>query len=279
MKNFTKKFLCTLLMLTCVFALTACGQEETASSTQIAKQNNAELRAENVVRLVAALVMSPDDISSVIDEYENVELADVFSSMYAAYASDTDASKLSCEGKAVRNAFSTFESGLEDMGNILEMGEPTSTYDDDSITVEIPIKGENASGSVELIFTNDIYLEMTSCTLNLDETMGQLMARAGLNTLLGMGTVFVVLILISIIIYLFAFIPKLQDKLTKKPAPVQTVAKEPAEAPAAETQELSDDAQLVAVIAAAIAAYEGTDTSGFRVRSIRRSDAGKWKRA
>ena len=37
-----------------------------------------------------------------------------------------------------------------------------------------------------------------------------------------------------------------------------------------EEQELVDDTELVAVIAAAIAAYEGTSTDGFVVRSIRR---------
>ena len=45
-------------------------------------------------------------------------------------------------------------------------------------------------------------------------------------------------------------------------------------------EELADDGELVAVIAAAIAAYEGsTSTDGFVVRSIKRSKTNKWKRA
>ena len=44
-------------------------------------------------------------------------------------------------------------------------------------------------------------------------------------------------------------------------------------------EELSDDLELVAVIAAAIAASENTDPSGIIVRSIRRvSSANHWKR-
>ena len=35
-------------------------------------------------------------------------------------------------------------------------------------------------------------------------------------------------------------------------------------------EQFSDDTELIAVIAAAIAAYEGTSTDGFVVRSIRR---------
>ena len=279
MKNFAKKFLKTLLMLTCVVALTACGQEEPLSSNQLAKQENAEFRAQKVVNMITAFVSSEEYVSGMFDEYNNVELADIFSSMYARY---TQTSVISCEGKAARNAFSSFETGLEELGNIQDVGQPVTTMDDDTITVVIPITGANASGSVELIFTNDIYLVMTSCTLNLDQTMGDLMSKAALNTLLGMGTVFVVLILISLIISLFAFIPKIQASFTKKEEPAKTAAPAaptPVAVAEPENDELADDTELVAVIAAAIAAYEGTSADGFRVRSIRRANTGKWKKA
>ena len=276
MKNFTKKFLKTLLMLTCVFALTACGQDDAISANQQLKQKNAEAQAQNVVRMTAALVLSQDNASAMFDEYNNIELADVFSSLYAEYtrsSTGTGEAGITCEGKAVRNAFRSFESGIEDMGNITEIGQPVSTISDDTITVHIPIRGENA---------NDIYLAMTSCTLNMDETKGELMGRAALNTLLGMGTVFVVLILISLIISVFSLIPKMQEKLAKKEAPAQAPSPAPgAAAPVVEAaeEELADDTELVAVIAAAIAAYEGTSVEGFQVRSIRRANTGKWKRA
>lgn len=271
-------------MLTCVFALTACGQDEVISANQQLKQKNAEAQAQNVVHMVAALTMSQFDASAMFDEYNNVELADVFSSLYAEYTRGTAGASeagISCEGKAVRTAFSSFASGIEAMGSIKEYGDPVSTISDDTITVLIPITGENASGSVELIFTNDIYLSMTSCTLNMNQTKGELMAKAALNTLLGMGTVFVVLILISLIISVFSFIPKMQEKLAKKEPPTQAPDPVPAAAPVVEEaeEELADDTELVAVIAAAIAAYEGTSVEGFQVRSIRRANTGKWKRA
>ena len=65
-------------------------------------------------------------------------------------------------------------------------------------------------------------------------------------------------------------------------AQAAAAAPAPAPAPAEEEQEeeLADDGELVAVIAAAIAAYEGsTSTDGFVVRSIKRSKTNKWKRA
>jgi sodium pump decarboxylase gamma subunit len=101
--------------------------------------------------------------------------------------------------------------------------------------------------------------------------MGELMGKAALNTLIGMGTVFVVLILISCIISLFKFIPKIQESFTKKKAK-ETAGVDNAVAHIVVQEETgADDLELAAVIAAAIAAYEGSaSTDGFVVRSIRK---------
>ena len=102
--------------------------------------------------------------------------------------------------------------------------------------------------------------------------------KAGLNTVLGMGTVFVVLIFISFIISLFKYIPAIEAKFKKTKAP-ETKSPETTAAPAAVPSEevgVSDDGELVAAIAAAIAAYEGTSADGFVVRSIKRRKSNKW---
>lgn len=121
---------------------------------------------------------------------------------------------------------------------------------------------------------------LSSITVNVERSMGELMLNAALNTLMGMGTVFIILILISLLIGCFKFIPQIQEKFSKK-------NKQPAAAPAAapvvaapvEEEEETSDEELIAVIAAAIAASEGsTSTDGFVVRSIRRR-SGSWKNA
>ena len=103
------------------------------------------------------------------------------------------------------------------------------------------------------------------------------MLKAFLNTVIGMGTVFAVLILISLIISCFTLISKLESKPKKEePAPAES----PVVQQIAAKEELSDDTELVAVIAAAIAAYEGAaSTDGFVVRSIRKSNKSKWQNA
>ena len=107
--------------------------------------------------------------------------------------------------------------------------------------------------------------------------MGEIMFKAFLNTVIGMGTVFVVLILISLIISCFTLVSKFEAKQKKEePAP----AAAPVVEQIAAKEELSDDTELVAVIAAAVAAYEGAaSTDGFVVRSIRKSNKSKWQNA
>ena len=104
--------------------------------------------------------------------------------------------------------------------------------------------------------------------------------KALINTLLGMGTVFIVLILISLIISCFTLITKLQNRSeAKKKAAVEEVKPAVVETIPDEAEEYVDDNELIAVIAAAIAAAEGTSVDGFRVRSIKRSKNNAWKRA
>ena len=95
------------------------------------------------------------------------------------------------------------------------------------------------------------------------------MADAAGNTLMGMGTVFLVLIFISLLISCFKFIPQIMDKLSKKSSIVEKpeVVEEISETVTANEE---DDSELIAVIAAAIAASEQTSTDSFVVRSIRR---------
>ena len=136
--------------------------------------------------------------------------------------------------------------------------------------MNLKIKGTIHDANIEIIFDDEMML--TSMSTNVIYSFGELMAKAAMNTLLGMGTVFVVLILISLIISCFTFIPKIQASFTKKSQqPQQPVAAPAPAAVAAGEEEETVDLELVAVIAAAIAASQGAaSTDGFVVRSIRK---------
>ncbi|MCD8019462.1 MAG: OadG family protein [Clostridiales bacterium] len=107
-------------------------------------------------------------------------------------------------------------------------------------------------------------------------------STAVFNTLIGLCTVFVVLIVISLIISLFKYIPALEMKMKnltsgskkksseeeRKPPQRPVIVEEEPE----EEEELVDDGELVAVIMAAIVASSGGAVSADKlvVRSIRR---------
>ena len=120
----------------------------------------------------------------------------------------------------------------------------------------------------DFVYTFDQNMTPTELAINVNYPMSVTLERAGLNTLMGLGTVFLMLIFLSLVISLFKYIPNGSKKKQVEeaaPAPVRAAAPEP------EYVEETDDQELVAVIAAAIAAAEGTTPDGFVVRSIRRA--------
>ena len=94
---------------------------------------------------------------------------------------------------------------------------------------------------------------MTSLSFDPIYSMGEKMEQAALNTVMGMGTAMTVGSLAS----------------RKSEENKETATESKASVPVVE-QPVSDDAELIAVIAAAIAASENTTTDGFVVRSIRK---------
>lgn len=239
-----KRWLLVLGMITCILGVSACGskQEEEPAWT--------EMTEEEAIYYGEQIFQNLREICS--GNYENEK----------AQIAKADAVSAS--------AFSSWDSAQEDIGEFVEILEENAQINDDGFIVNLKIKGTIHDANIEIIFDDEMLL--TSMSTNVVYSFGELMAKAAMNTLLGMGTVFVVLILISLIISCFTFIPKIQASFTKKPQqPQQPVAAPAPVAVAAVEEEEADDLELVAVIAAAIAASQGAaSTDGFVVRSIRK---------
>lgn len=133
---------------------------------------------------------------------------------------------------------------------------------------------------------NGIFLTLGALALNPDGTYtpfsGDALLYALEMTLLGMGMIFAVLGVLWGVLALFKVIfarPKKEKKTNKEQATVAAeVAPTPQEAPV--TVASSDDAELIAILTAAIVAYEaeqGTSVSvgDFRVVSYRRASGGR----
>lgn len=253
-----RKLLTLGMALVCVFSMTACSGA--ADSTSADVESLYGITQDSVVDYADQVIAS---IQSIVAQ-----------NMQEQYASDT----------VISAALESWSSALEDIGEVQDVSGHAVSADEDGVTVDVHVDGSNHDANI--VITMDEELALSSITTNVEYSFGELMENAALNTVLGMGTVFVILILICLIIYCFNFIPKIQASFSgKKKEPEERKKAEPVAAaapaaPAAQAAEENpmDDCELVAVIAAAVAASEGAPSpEGFVVRSIRRVPVSRWK--
>ena len=266
-----KKLVTFLCVIACTLSLAACGNIEYTEVEQ-SKLTSCENLSYDLIQ-VAMTYGTEDTLSQFTTNYKKHETEYIFESLTynnIGYAVESDLG-------VFEGMLTTYIQASTDMGGIVSIGDCTSTIAGRDIVVVYDLVGNEANGTFKFVYENDMFGKLTAAEAVADLTFKQNMAKAGknmgkagLNTLLGMGTVFSVLILISLIISSF-------NLFKKKPKPVEasnnnTEAQNPV---AAVEEELADDTELVAVIMAAINAYEeanGTSTDGFVVRSIRRAN-------
>ena len=243
-----KKLFAILGVITCMVGLCACGQEEAGTG---------DANTESMVQFGETTVQQMDEIvkQGAIEQYASQP------EIYAGLLGWQDA--------------------LDDIGTFEGTNGGTAVVTDEEMIVTVNVLGSSHNATVEIIFdaTTGGYAGITT---NVKYSLGEIMVKAAMNTVIGMGTVFAVLILISLIISCFTLISKLETNKQKPAASASagSVQSDPVVTQIVQKEELSDDTELVAVIAAAIAAYEGSgSTDGFVVRSIRKSNKSKWQNA
>lgn len=171
-------------------------------------------------------------------------------------------------------AMEAWESSREELGKFKSLGKPKIEAISDGYSLKIP--GEFSKYEAQFVYLFDETGAPTSFSIDVQYPMSVLLQRAGMNTLMGMGIVFAMLIFLTFVISMFRFIGQAGEKTQKeeeRSVPVQAQRRKLAAAAVPQ----QDDGELVAVIAAAIAAYEGTSTDSFVVRSIRKANRKKEK--
>lgn len=255
MKQTWKKIFSIVLMGVLFAALTACGgKKDESTGLEVSEDIQSQLIQSAQSAVEAIVVMDDETIQS--------------------YLESEDAFSVS--------AMEAWQGSRDELGAYVSMGDAALETDKEMITVTIPTKFEKEEALFTITF--DKKYAATSMGIDIQYTMGTKLQRAGMNTLMGVGIVFLMLIFLSFLIYLFKFIPAIADKFKKSEAAPQKTAPAAETAPAAapalvQEKELVDDGELVAVIAAAIAASENTSTDSFVVRSIRKSNKRNWQRA
>ena len=162
-----------------------------------------------------------------------------------------------------------------------EVLDTSANSDYDGFECRILMTGEDEEQmTLTIVYNEQVVPTSTTLTEYTDDstqTLGSKMIGALGNIIVGLLVVFLVLILLMFVISAFGLIGKAKPKEVAKPVEEKKVEKPVQTAPAVPVQQEEDSAELVAVIAAAIAAAEGTSPSGFVVRSIRRLDSNKWR--
>ncbi len=261
MKQNMKRVLLVLCMVTCLFSLSACSNKATAAAEEGLSAQSAAFITQTGEGLLKEIVS--------LDEEGAMQI---------------ESALLKQKETGLASGVTSWLGVMKDTGSFIEVVSSEAAEEEDGeFSCTITANFENRQAEVKFFYEeNQQYgLMPTSISFTPVYTTGEKMSKAAMNTLMGMGTVFLVLIFISLLIgcfkYINAFEKKMKDKEAAAAAPVPA-APVPAAVPAAE-EELVDDLELVAVITAAIAAATGSSTDGLVVRSIKRAPGAKWKRA
>lgn len=164
------------------------------------------------------------------------------------------------------NLIQRWDEAVVECGSFVDYGEFVVTKSGKTLTAAQTLVMENRDMILTCVY-NYHSMEMDDITIDPIYSVSEKMGTALMNTLMGMLVVFCVLILICLIICCFNIFPYLEKKKAEKAAAQKEDVVTQIEA---REEQQADNGELIAVIAAAIAAAEGTSTDGFVVRSIRR---------
>jgi len=251
-----KRVIAILCLVTCLFSLSACSSQ-----------------------------------SEPLSEYDEITLTsetrDLFNKLKDSSDDELEQLKEESKSEYIVEAVESWMQIKDDLGAFIQVGKEFEIKESSNkVTVTLPVEFENSDENFIMVFKMvSGSVEATSAVFGTNTSIGEKMGKAALNTLIGMGTVFIVLIFIAFLISLFKYVPQLFDKkkndiiMSRESVDLFKEEEDLFAEPQVIVNEPMEDTELTAVIMAAIAASEQTSTDGFVVRSIRKSSKSKWQKA
>lgn len=261
-----KKIALALGMILMIFVLGACGKTD---PTTVDYNGTSYEELEQEMQLTVGMVMSvsqyyseagisADEVTEDVKDYllslreQNIPITEEqidITGRWDEIVKEFGQTKLSQDAEIPMDSFEVTKSG-------------------NTLTTDLTIAFEKKNVDFQVVY-NYSSMEITGISIEPIYTMGEKIQKAGMNTLISMTVVFAVLVLISLLIACFNIVPYLEKKKAEKQ---QETVPAPVAVPVMETKEVqqTDDTELIAVIAAAIAAGTGASTNQFVVRSIKR---------
>ena len=276
-KTNLKRFLLLFCMLACVFSMTACGNAQIDTNTDKESIKDNEVAyvenyhkdwAKDMIHYLDSNQGEAGTDALIADAEAGITLNDVNSKMYIVNQQGMNVKTI-----GLYNSWNSTKDELGELKESVDVNNINVKVSDETselCTISVKLKFEKRVCTFEFVINTDYTLE--SGAINPSYTTGEKMGKAGMNTLIGMGTVFVVLIFISFIISLFKYISVYENRKKEQKEDTASVGVDNAIAQIVSNEEenVEDDLELIAVITAAIAASEGTSTDGLVVRSIRK---------
>lgn len=245
-----KKLVLLLCVISCLMLATGCSLTRVNENLKESKlKETTEQKVEDWFAM---------DYQSVIDQVESEGGIEIYEEQYTRENYENLVSTF--------NEYKEFAKAQKKYGAFKKIEKTDYSLASTSASVSVRVLTEKGD---KIVFTStyDKYGDETDFKVEEYQTIGQIMGRAGLNTIMAMAIVFLVLIFIALLISCFKFISVIQDKFRLDLEDETEVAAAPAVETAAEN--LTDDLELVAVITAAIAAAsENESADGLVVRSI-----------
>lgn len=241
MKN---RIITTLLVIVCVLSLAACGG------------------ASETVTVPAELELTEEQRQQWYDSASQFVLA-------MNEAVKTGQAEAQMDDPVYGPAFSGWENALRDIGEVQDIEGKSCTFTKKDGTVTVRVKGSRHDADVVFTMESaDQAYVVTAITTNVEYSMDEKVQQAGMNTVLGMGTTFAILILLALVITVFGAVMNRAAGRTKKAAGKVSAPKlaaapvKAAEAPAVENtvEPAPGEDELIAVISAAVAAAESDGT-------------------
>ena len=275
-KTNLKKFLLLFCMLACVFTMTACGNpqinadsaKESVKDKEVAAvEQDLKEWAKDMILYLSGNLEDAGTEAIISDAEKGITIDEINNKKYIVNPKGMNVKTIE-----LYNSWNSTKDELGKLEQNIDMKDIDVEVSDETgelCTISVKLKYEKRVCSFEFVINDDYTLE--SGAINPSYTTGEKMGKAGMNTLIGMGTVFVVLIFISFVISLFKYINIFENRKKEKKEDTASVGVDNAIAQIVSSEESEeDDLELVAVITAAIAASEGTSADGLVVRSIRK---------
>ena len=195
------------------------------------------------------------------------------------YSDDDLANMEASDQQFYARAAEAWEEAKADLGEVKSLEDGTLEVDGDFVTCTIPGEFEKNPGIVRVFWNISTGTPVpTDLTITVEESKGVLIGQAGMNTIIGIGTVFVMLIFLIFVISSFDYI--WETRRRKSTGSTCTGSTEGCRSTGVEeTVPEADDMELQAVITAAIAMYEEDMASASGDAYVARPIRRKGKRA